>query len=301
MNDVAVYHDRALNHGRAQADPATPLAQTQTPTHQAKATSTPRQDHYGKISPQEQRRTSLLLERRKKPCNSSVQEIVLALMAERRLLCQTDRRLSRRGLLVPHGGLCATTCAANALQAAFAHQGRDISSKRASDELVEALVDRIAELEQKDARLGIDFDSLARTLNDVANALHPGVGVEAKAGRAAIRYGQDLKRLVHTADTLVVLGVLTGSKTGHAVLLLSVNPREHQVTLSDPNDPNQTHTAGYYFDQHGDLALRDFGDYGAGATWPGYGRVLSRLEVRVRRRRPTAFLSGAVLSDAASA
>ncbi len=181
------------------------------------------------------------------------------------LLQQTDHRLGQRGLLIPSGGLCATTSAVNVLHAAFSHLGRDTSVfTSTSDALVGRLVQRAWDRLGKDARLGLDFISLERVINEVANEIDPAhVGVKAERSRGWQRtHDIDFGELRADADTLTLLCVTTGNDSAHAIVVLEVNESTRTITYSDPNQPHLEITRRYSIGQDGSLRLDGFGGFG---------------------------------------
>lgn len=205
----------------------------------------------------------------------SVQGTVLELMRRGQLLQQQDLRLAQRGLLMPNGGLCATTSAVNALHAAFHHQGRDTSVFSQSDHLVHQLVEQAWHRHHRDARMGLDLGTLASVINDVANTLSRDVGVHARTAYPAAADASLLK-LCSTKNALTILSVQTGHDKWHAITLLDVDTRNRTVTYSDPNHPNHTMVQRFWFDRSS-IHFDGFN---------GYGRICDAIEVRVENYDP---------------
>jgi hypothetical protein len=202
-----------------------------------------------------------------------IREHFLELMRRGALLQQSDYRLGARGLLIPDGGLCATTSAVNVLHAAFSHVGADTSTfTSTSDDLVARLVGRAWQDLGRDARMGLDFSSLEQVVNHVANQIDPNVGVHSRRGYFRPKSGDDLAKLLADADTLPLLCVTTGERSAHAITLLGVDQRRGVVSYSDPNHPNQYMERSYWSDRD-HLRIEGFG---------GYGAVTDVLEIRTR-------------------
>lgn len=172
-----------------------------------------------------------------------------ALMAENLLISQGDDSLQQRGLLVPEGGLCATTSAVHALHAAFRHLGRDTSIFQSqSDWVIHRMIYGAWQSSRKarnriDARFGVSFDVLMDVVNRVGNEFDSGVGIHAEK-----RYGWrlfddiELSALRPTLNTLILLSVSTppdarGGRTAHALTLLDIESERWTISYSDPNDP----------------------------------------------------------------
>jgi hypothetical protein len=179
------------------------------------------------------------------------------------LLQQSDWRLGQRGLLIPEGGLCASTTAVNVLHAAFSHLGRSTSVFQQADDLVARLVGDAWHRLGKDARMGLDFWSLSQVVNEVANGLHADVGVWAERPhfwrdrggiRAEVLRGDD--------DTLSLLCVTTSARSSHAIALLDLDERRGVVTYSDPNHPHQLQARRYWPTADGSIQIDGFGGYG---------------------------------------
>src|SRR5262249_34033771 len=143
----------------------------------------------------------------------TIQQHFYSLQRSGSLMVQTDWRLAQRELLVPNGGLCATTSAVNVLHAAFSHLRRDTSvftSK--SPDIVARMVSEAWQKLGKDARMGLDFSSLSYVINDVANQIHPEVGVKAERPyNWRLSSGVNWDELKGDDDTLALLCVTTGS------------------------------------------------------------------------------------------
>lgn len=177
----------------------------------------------------------------------TIQQHFYSLQQSGRMLQQTDWRLAQRELLIPNGGLCATTSAVNVLHAAFSHLGRDTSvftSK--SPDIVARMVSQAWQRLGKDARVGLDFSSLSTVIDDVANQLHPEVGVKAdRPYNWRTSSGVNWDELKGDNDTLALLCVTTGADSAHAITLLNVDRYRGVVIYSDPNHPNQALEAPY--------------------------------------------------------
>lgn len=184
-------------------------------------------------------RTGAVRDRTPARAFGTIQQHFYSLMQSGVMLQQTDWRLAQRGLLIPQGGLCATTSAVNVLHAAFSHLGRDTRMfTSTSDDLVARLVSDAWRL-NKDARMGLDFSSLSLVINEVANRLHPEVGVKAERPYFwRTRDSIDFKELAGDDDTLSLLCVTTGS-SAHAITFLGIDRYRGVLTYSDPNYPNQ--------------------------------------------------------------
>lgn len=228
------------------------------------ATPAPVVPNYDYQDRQEVRRTSTVGDRRPAQSFGTIQQHFWSLMQSGRMLQQSDYRLAQRGLLIPEGGLCATTSAVNVLHAAFSHLGRDTSAFTRADDLVARLVSRAWQQHGKDARMGLDFSNLSMVVNSVANNLHPDVGVHAERSWSWVRNGQvDTKELGGDNDTLNLLCIVTSEKSAHAVTLLGVDDYRRVITYSDPNYPNEAISRNYHLDRNQRIVLDGFGNFGA--------------------------------------
>jgi hypothetical protein len=205
-----------------------------------------------------------------------IQDHFYSLMRQGALLQQQDVRLGDRGLLIPDGGLCATTSAVNVLHAAFSHLGRDTRIfASTSDALVGRLVNQAWQRLGKDARMGLDFSSLQLVINEVANQIDPhNVGVKADRSYSWRRAGGvNFAELRGDEDTLALLCVTTGPEKAHAITVLDIDEGRRTISYSDPNYPNQEITRRYWINGNGELQLDGF---------PGFGVLTDVLKIRTK-------------------
>lgn len=179
------------------------------------------------------------------------------LMARSAFIHQSDSRLDRRDLLVPHGGLCGSTCAINVLHAVAAYTGsntRPFSTN--SDFHIHRIIQSTWQRFGRDARLGITMEEVATALESMA----PDFGLSIRTHvRTASHAGPITpEELAPSENEIVIVSVRQGRRVDgnpgfHALVLTGLNLERQVASYSDPNYPNsgQRTSARYVFGPNG--------------------------------------------------
>lgn len=149
-------------------------------------------------------------------------------MRSRQHLSQIDQSLQKRRLLLKNEqyGLCASTCAVNALRVLLRKQGRDFSRPPAY--YVARLIELVDEKTGDDARKGIHFHGLQIGLIELAKELDLPLD-------AQLEVGPRTTTTLEAADDEIVIV----KQTDHAVILTGVGKSKEIYYFSDPNNPSQ--------------------------------------------------------------
>jgi hypothetical protein len=161
------------------------------------------------------------------------------------LIQQNDWRLAQRNLLVPNGGLCATTCAVNVMHAIsrYLHgTGHEFGS--IPDFKIHQMVNKAWENHRRDARTGLDLYTLSNVMRDVSS----GLPMTVQHYMASANHGGTFRDFALAEDEIILAAVESGfnqngAQTYHALVITAVDIRNGRVTYSDPNFPNQIRTA----------------------------------------------------------
>lgn len=209
---------------------------------------------------------------------SNYSENYQAFAAGGQLLNQSDARLGRRNLLVPNGGLCASTCFVNVI-GSVAINGTDAAQFNAGApqiiELVLAAYSNAHREELKnagiagqliialdkngrlsDGRFGASAMVLAKNLKPLFEAFGGTVQVSVPAteGKLAEAF-QHRNSIMIAASRLFDNGGAVGGPhgAGHAIVVLDLDPALRVIRISDPNNPNHVYNAAYHLDQNGKI------------------------------------------------
>ena len=215
--------------------------------------------------------------------SSSIQDAYRRLAGRGSLLPQQHASLACRGLLVPDGGLCCSTCATNGLLAGYDRLGKLGNLRLTSDELLHQIVWDVKQTYNKDARVGLDFGCASESVKRVASQLVDGACVN-----ACVPYWRqgDGKALQGDRNHLAVWAVDTGKRRNgqdgsHAIVVLGVNAARRLVEYSDPNYPNTVKVSGYQVGGGGRIYLNDFNGPNGGT-----GELLDLMHLGARKSDP---------------
>ncbi len=221
-------------------------------------------------------RRSLLFDVTQFPEHTSAR-VFVEIAQRNMLLNQNDGVLDSKGLLVPNGGLCASTCLTNLLGAMTAQEGNFREFLRNAPEITELVVRAYSEHTGVDARLGADV----RVLAEISATLLPEViqktqydsmfsHLDISVGRYQRELYPHLLVQKLKGDTMAIVSVRpinpqeAGTELGHAIIILKVDSVKKTILLSDPNKPNEIIETPYYFTKGTDIAFRvplTYGDH----------------------------------------
>lgn len=158
------------------------------------------------------------------------------LAQNRSLMDQMDPKLGQRGLLVPNGGLCASTCGANVLHAIASYSYKNLENElySNSDWVIQKLVDSVKLRFNHDARKGMHLDQLSEAMQDVSQSL----GMQIRTQATKLNYVKPFSEasLEFDQNTIAVIAVLT-EKSAHALVLTGY---DRQTRIAYFNDPDQS-------------------------------------------------------------
>jgi hypothetical protein len=187
------------------------------------------------------------------PCidamDPSISDHLLDLMNKGLVISQTDQRLEDRGLLVPGGGLCAPTCAVNALYAMASFMGIDLLSiADLSDAYVADIVARLQNEFGFDARYGARMENVLSILKPLLQELEPQAVLKTNVicnyldekYKGISVFPSDFKTAV---NQLAFVSVITKSvdennvEKQHALIILKIDEVNKRIHYFDPQFP----------------------------------------------------------------
>lgn len=222
------------------------------------------------------------------------------------LLNQKDRRLHQYGLLLPNGGLCSGTCVVNALATVVIppHRG-DVYHTRAP-QMMRAMVkgyrETVAELFRaagwpgrimealdpimgwSDARRGASNSLMLKTLDRIAPSVRIRIHRwETASALNMAAWSRKNTLMIAEANVEEAGGRMEdGDDSGHAIVILKVDPISQEVWASDPNRPNQVYRERYHTGNDGLIVFRSRVAYsrsGFPTSFRVYGlHVLEKLD-----------------------
>jgi hypothetical protein len=160
------------------------------------------------------------------------------------LINQLDPRLEKLDLIVPDGGLCATTCAANVLRSFYEFLGLPHSTFRADRRIRDMTV--FAREWDVDARMGLGLDDTSRVMKMMADRL------EDFTLKTQVKHGPiNEADLISYHDELNIISVTTAHPAvNHALVVLEIFPDSQQIVISDPNEEGKIIYTFYEFVSH---------------------------------------------------
>ena len=156
------------------------------------------------------------------------------------LTAQVSTELQQRELIVPNGGLCATTCGVNLLQGALLYSGVETSTFRGEANLmIHKLVQTVWDQSATDGRLGLATQRLEKALKTLAKPFSDLF----KLSTSMEVYIPHWSGLSLKPDEIKVLIIkLARNENRHAILAYAIDgdlyPEWWSVHYSDPNSPN---------------------------------------------------------------
>jgi plasmid stabilization system protein ParE len=159
---------------------------------------------------------------------------------QNKLLSQMDPALVKRGLVVPDGGLCASTCGVNVLRALYDYNLLS-HDKFKADRRLRDIVRYAEEAWGVDARRGLTLEDLGNALEVLAERLGD-FYVRSQLHRGFFSETD----LIPPLDSLIVAQITTTNpEISHAIVILQTNPVDQSIVFSDPNDSGKI-TYTYY-------------------------------------------------------
>jgi hypothetical protein len=162
-----------------------------------------------------------------------------------KLINQLDPRLERLNLIVPDGGLCATTCAVNVLRSFYEFLELPHSTFRA-DRRIRDMARFARDELNVDARMGLGLDDTAKVMKMMAARL------EDFTLNTNVKHGPiNEADLTPYHDELNIISVSTRHPAiYHALVVLEIYPESKQIVISDPNEEGKILYTFYEFVQH---------------------------------------------------
>ncbi len=175
----------------------------------------------------------------------SVQYTMAQLSARGQLIDQSDDRLEARNLLIPGGGLCASTCAVNIMHALFDYARIQPNPIQAEpDYYIQSILHELLNLFQIEARKPITFTEMRPALKKVVGQVTSRKRDFGSSILKLSKYNFYEDSFVSKPNAIKLLAVTVGS-SGHAIILLGINPRLKKLAFIDPNDPKEIHYVNY--------------------------------------------------------
>ncbi len=201
------------------------------------------------------------------PENTSAR--VFVEMAQRNMLLnQTSAELGAKGLLVPNGGLCASTCLTNILGAMTAQEGNFRAFPRVAPVMTDLVVKAYQQFTGVDARFGADVRVLAEVVTSILPEIVSLSQFDSTFSNLQLSVGRYQEGLYPhllfqklKGDTIAVVSVRAenpaefGTALGHALIVLKVDPSRQVLFISDPNRPNKIIETPYFYTEGTNIAF----------------------------------------------
>jgi len=161
---------------------------------------------------------------------------LIRLASDRKLIHQSHSALEQKGLLIPGGGLCNTTCVAAvvlAQAAAYPLSAREVGSHF---ELIVAAVEGVSAQRGHDARMGSHIHDGMEYLTQLVDS-----GLLPDSLRIVKTYGVGIESHIYfDPGEIFVMSIFMNGQGGrsfssHAIILLAINPETKTLLVFDPN------------------------------------------------------------------
>ena len=221
---------------------------------------------------------------------SEVSRNYLRMAEQQQLLNQSDPRLNAQGLLLPNGGLCASTCYVNVIGATTlapesigqfssvtpqiigaivtayksAHR-QDLNSLGAIGQLITA-IDPQGVL--SDGRRGASLFTLAKMTKPVFQQLGAAASDLLPATEVNLANSSRANGIMVAGSSLYkAAGQSVGGPHGqHALVILKIDTSSRTIWISDPNRPNRVYTRNYNLNSEGKPYFSSLLDYDGPTT-----------------------------------
>lgn len=154
----------------------------------------------------------------------------IQLQVSGQLISQSDPALGKRGLLVPGGGLCNSSCIAGIALAVV--QKMPLYKKQLDSHEVQIAqaVERLSIIQKSDARMGsfpFDISNYFKALQ-AEGSLPENVKTE-------MDYEKSIETFSLQSGEIALSTISQPAKGPHSVIILSINPATRSLLLFDPN------------------------------------------------------------------
>jgi hypothetical protein len=218
-------------------------------------------------------------------------EKLLAFAKNGQLMNQQDSRLNQMGLLVPNGGLCASTCSVNlvgtmlvgpndnfqnvapTVENIIVQMYKTIRDKEGAvggnlpadpnDQMgvLLQMLEKIVNQNSDDARYGAFVEDLLKALQPLIEVSGGNVGPITHGfenDMAMASPGGILYSTVHITDNAMQAVALNGT---HAILIPKIDTINHLIYVSDPNRPNAIYARNYWLTPAGEPQFESLVSY----------------------------------------
>ena len=163
---------------------------------------------------------------------------------------QMSSELGQRGLLIPNGGLCASTCGVNLMNAIRSYYGINSPFATIASE-IHYIVNYVSMRFGHDARTGLMFDMLADVMNHLiqVSQLASSVIVESLTMNPRLtKIEQLFPYFRNSVPILAIKGIQHNGTQAmyHAMVVTAFNGKSGEITLMDPMNPWQPVHAQIY-------------------------------------------------------
>lgn len=195
------------------------------------------------------------------------------------LLQQTSKKLDKRALLKPNGGLCASSCFTNVIGAITAQSNNFLMFPKLAPQVIHIIIEAYNKYTRDDARMGTYMNSLARVIQNMGEKIFshfeyigfPFERMSIKFKEINTGFHPDQIHRVMEGDSIAIASVKRivetdpDSKTTqrtdeynfiHAIVLLKVNVEGKYLVISDPNLPNKIMVVPFKRTRDGNIRFR---------------------------------------------
>ena len=177
------------------------------------------------------------------------------------LMKQVSRTLNKMGLLLPNGGLCASSCFTNIIGAMTLQQRNFMEFPKFAPIIAKTIIEAYNQYTKRDARMGANSHLLLQVFQSVKGRVfqifeRPYFPVENPPIKTKSIDGYFTPQSIHEAmkgDSIAIASVKpmrtpshqpaqrqrnTDDYFSHAIVLLKVDVENKYLVISDPNSPN---------------------------------------------------------------